>query len=167
MFLLLLFGLVIILVRLFKLTPDHFTEYYKQKKSAISKEFKNEPASETFTEEEIEALIQKEEKQVVVDTYTHKKDIPVLTTETPNNDFEVTAPVQEEVEPENLKMEVEKIVEETEGTDYPNLMYVHGQIPDEPPKKSFEVKDAENEDSENDEYDVDDYNDMDFDENWN
>ncbi|SMC51372.1 FtsK/SpoIIIE family DNA translocase [Cellulophaga tyrosinoxydans] len=116
-FLLLLFGLVIILVRLFKLTPDHFTEYYKQKKSAISKEFKNEPASETFTEEEIEALIQKEEKQVVVDTYTHKKDIPVLTTETPNNDFEVTAPVQEEVEPENLKMEVEKIVEETEEAD--------------------------------------------------
>ncbi|WP_405266407.1 DNA translocase FtsK 4TM domain-containing protein [Cellulophaga sp. Ld12] len=120
--LLLIFGLVIILVRLFKLTPDHISEYYKNKKSAISKEFNEKDAVETYSEEEVEALIQKEEKQKVVDTYTHKKDIPVMETKTDtktiiDKDFEVTIPVEEDVVEEELPMEVEKIVEEGEETD--------------------------------------------------
>ncbi|WP_158978037.1 DNA translocase FtsK [Cellulophaga sp. L1A9] len=116
--LLLLFGLIVILVRLFKLTPDHISDYYKQKKSSISKEFKDDDvAAETYSEEEVEALIKKEEKQKIVETYTHKKDIPVMETNTVDKDFEVTIPVEEEVIEEELPMQVEKIVEEKEETD--------------------------------------------------
>ena len=65
-------------------------------------------------------------------------------------------------------VELAEIVEEAEGTDYPNLMFVHGQIPDEAPEKSFE---AENFDDYNDEFDddldLDDYDNLNFDENWN
>lgn len=65
-------------------------------------------------------------------------------------------------------VELAEIVEEAEGTDYPNLMFVHGQIPDKAPEKSFE---AENFDDYNDEFDddldLDDYDNLNFDENWN
>lgn len=63
-------------------------------------------------------------------------------------------------------VELAEIVEEAEGTDYPNLMYVHGQIPDSAPEKNFE---AENLDD-LDDFDNDlmgGYDDLDFDENWN
>ncbi|WP_400080455.1 IS1096 element passenger TnpR family protein [Winogradskyella sp. R77965] len=69
-------------------------------------------------------------------------------------------------------VELGEIVEEAQGTDYPNLMYVHGQIPDEAPEKTFE---AEEEESFNDpdsyrddaDLDLDDYDNLNFDENWN
>ncbi|MCK0123436.1 plasmid pRiA4b ORF-3 family protein [Gelidibacter sp. F2691] len=65
-------------------------------------------------------------------------------------------------------VELAEIVEEADGTDYPNLMFVHGQIPTEAPQKNFE---ADNEFDDYDEFDddldVDDYGDLDFDENWN
>jgi hypothetical protein len=65
-------------------------------------------------------------------------------------------------------VELAEIVEEAEGTDYPNLMFVHGQIPDTAPEKNFE---ADNFDDFNDEFDddldIDDYDNLDFDENWN
>ena len=37
-------------------------------------------------------------------------------------------------------VELAEIVEDAEGTDYPNLMYVHGQIPTEAPDKEFEAE---------------------------
>lgn len=65
-------------------------------------------------------------------------------------------------------VELAEIVEETEGVNYPNLMFVHGQLPDEAPEKSFEAEDF---DDFNDEFedglDVDDYDSLDFDEHWN
>jgi hypothetical protein len=62
-------------------------------------------------------------------------------------------------------VELAKIVEEVEGTDYPNLMFVQGQIPDEAPEKSFKAEETENlDDFEND---LEDYESLDFDENWN
>lgn len=65
-------------------------------------------------------------------------------------------------------VELAEIVEEAEGTDYPNLMFVKGQVPDQAPELSFE---SENMDDDFDEYDddldVDDYDSLDFDENWN
>ncbi len=64
-------------------------------------------------------------------------------------------------------VELAEIVEVTEGTDYPNLMFVQGQVPDTAPEKIFE---ADNDDDFNefkDELDVDDYDYLDFDENWN
>jgi len=60
-------------------------------------------------------------------------------------------------------VELAEIVDEAQGSDYPNLMFVHGQIPDEAPQKTFEA--------EQDEFgvdlDTDDYENLDFDENWN
>ena len=66
-------------------------------------------------------------------------------------------------------VELGEIVEEAQGTDYPNLMFVHGQIPDEAPEKKFEAESDEDENFNEfeDEIDVDDYSDLDFDENWN
>lgn len=65
-------------------------------------------------------------------------------------------------------VELAEIVEEAEGTDYPNLMFVHGQIPDSAPEKAFEAEDFGADFNEfDDDIDVDDYGDLDFDENWN
>lgn len=65
-------------------------------------------------------------------------------------------------------VELAEIIEETEGMDYPNLMFVHGQIPDSAPEKTFESENLNNEfDEFDDEQDIDDYSDLDFDENWN
>ncbi|MBR9757147.1 MAG: plasmid pRiA4b ORF-3 family protein [Algicola sp.] len=64
-------------------------------------------------------------------------------------------------------VELAEIVDEAEGTDYPNLMFVHGQIPDQAPEKNFEAEDLDEFNEFDDDYDVDDYNTLDFDENWN
>jgi hypothetical protein len=64
-------------------------------------------------------------------------------------------------------VELAEIVEEAEGTDYPNLMFVHGQIPNEAPEKTFEVENLDDFNEFEDEMDVDDYDSLDFDENWN
>lgn len=65
-------------------------------------------------------------------------------------------------------VELAEIVEEAEGTDYPNLMFVHGQIPDSAPEKAFEAEDFGADFNEfDDDIDIDDYGDLDFDENWN
>jgi len=61
-------------------------------------------------------------------------------------------------------VELAEIVDEAEGTDYPNLMFVHGQIPDEAPDKTFK---ADEHDEFEDELDLNDYDNLDFDENWN
>lgn len=65
-------------------------------------------------------------------------------------------------------VELAEIVEEAEGTDYPNLMFVHGQIPTEAPEKSFEAEEDYDDYNEfDDDLDIDDYENLDFDENWN
>lgn len=64
-------------------------------------------------------------------------------------------------------VELAEIVEEASGTDYPNLMYVHGQIPDDAPEKQFESEGFYDIDEDESGYDVDDYESLDFDENWN
>lgn len=65
-------------------------------------------------------------------------------------------------------VELAEIVEEAEGTDYPNLMFVHGQIPDTAPEKQFEAEDFDDYNDEfDDDLDIDDYDNLDFDENWN
>lgn len=62
-------------------------------------------------------------------------------------------------------VELAEIVEEVEGTDYPNLLFVQGQIPDEAPEKSFKAEKSK--DFDDFENNVDDYESLDFDENWN
>ncbi|WP_418513251.1 IS1096 element passenger TnpR family protein [Corallibacter sp.] len=65
-------------------------------------------------------------------------------------------------------VELAEIVEEVEGTDYPNLMFVHGQIPDQAPEKAFESDDFNEDFNEfDDDLDIEDYDNLDFDENWN
>ncbi len=65
-------------------------------------------------------------------------------------------------------VELGEIVEEAEGTDYPNLMFVHGQIPDEAPEKTFEAEEDDDDFNEfDDDLDPNDYDNQDFDENWN
>ncbi|MBB3123650.1 MULTISPECIES: hypothetical protein [Mesoflavibacter] len=64
-------------------------------------------------------------------------------------------------------VELAEIVEEAQGTDYPNLMYVQGQVPTEAPEKVFEADSDDDFNEFDDDYDVDDYESLDFDENWN
>ncbi|WP_411768131.1 IS1096 element passenger TnpR family protein [Winogradskyella sp. A3E31] len=65
-------------------------------------------------------------------------------------------------------VELAEIVEEAQGSDYPNLMYVHGQVPDAAPQKEFTSDtDEDDYDEFEDGLDLDDYENLDFDENWN
>ena len=41
-------------------------------------------------------------------------------------------------------IELGEIVEETQGNDYPNLMFVCGQVPSEAPQKQFHAEDPNN-----------------------
>ncbi len=63
-------------------------------------------------------------------------------------------------------VELAEIVDEASGVDYPNLMFVHGQIPDSAPIKSFK-SDPTFEDADPLDDNVEDYDDFDFNENWN
>lgn len=64
-------------------------------------------------------------------------------------------------------VELAEIVEEEEGFDYPNLMFVQGQVPDNAPEKSFEADIDDDFNEFDDGLDVEDYEGLDFDENWN
>jgi hypothetical protein len=64
-------------------------------------------------------------------------------------------------------VELAEIVEAVEGNDYPNLMFVHGQIPEQVPEKQFEAETDDFESEFEDDLDASDYDDLDFDENWN
>ncbi len=61
-------------------------------------------------------------------------------------------------------VELAEIAEENESVDYPNLMFVQGQVPENAPEKLFE---AESDDDFDDDFDINDYDNLDFNENWN
>ncbi len=103
--LLLLFGLTVILVRLFKLTPENVAAFIKKKRSGIIKDFKR-PSTE---EDSIELIPEEEEAPVILDTYTHKEDIPLLDEE--------KVGAASEGEADSIEMEVEELAEEKEETD--------------------------------------------------
>ncbi|MCB0464496.1 MAG: hypothetical protein KDC78_02310 [Aequorivita sp.] len=65
-------------------------------------------------------------------------------------------------------VELADIAEAETGQIYPNLMYSHGQIPEEAPQKEFIAEEIEDDDFD-EEFDLDpeDYDNLDFDENWN
>ena len=65
----------------------------------------------------------------------------------------------------DILVELGEIVEEAQGTDYPNLMFVCGQVPSEAPEKQFEADQSFEDDNEN--YRLDDYDELNFDEYWN
>lgn len=64
-------------------------------------------------------------------------------------------------------VELGEIVDEAQGTDYPNLLFVHGQVPSEAPERAFESDNEDALNSYSEDYNVDGYDDLDFEENWN
>ncbi|MDX1365591.1 MAG: DNA translocase FtsK 4TM domain-containing protein, partial [Arenibacter latericius] len=96
-FLMLLFGLIVILVRLFQFSPETAVSYLNKKGKSLASELKTDPntkkqASTTpeITEDEEETITSiEEETPVIVDTYTHKKDIPPLPKEDEDDSFQV------------------------------------------------------------------------------
>ncbi|WP_298486169.1 DNA translocase FtsK [uncultured Maribacter sp.] len=116
--LLLLFGLIFILVRLFKFSPENIASYIKSKKQSLESDFK--AGTSTSSKEEIVIPLDKGEKNIdVPDAYTHKEEIPSIKKEIKlSDDFEVTVPEEEKevIKPEvpEVAMEVEKVVEENE-----------------------------------------------------
>ncbi|MDY8134017.1 IS1096 element passenger TnpR family protein [Aquimarina sp. 2201CG5-10] len=65
-------------------------------------------------------------------------------------------------------VELAEIAEYESGREYPNIMYVHGQLPDQAPDKEFVSDDPGfDENEEKDIIDLDEYDDLGFDENWN
>ena len=62
-------------------------------------------------------------------------------------------------------IELAEIVDFESGREYPNVMFIHGQIPDQAPEKEF-VADNRFEDSDED-LTMDSYDDLDFDDHWN
>ncbi len=103
--LLLIFGLTIILVRLFKLTPEAVATFLKKKRSGWVREFKK-PAKEA---DSIELTPEKDEAPVILDTYTHKEDIPHLDEE--------KASVTSDENSDSIEMEVAQGADEKEETD--------------------------------------------------
>ncbi|NER15506.1 hypothetical protein GWK08_18775 [Leptobacterium flavescens] len=63
-------------------------------------------------------------------------------------------------------VELAEISEKEDGRSYPNLLFAHGNLPEQAPDKQFESEGAEETES-SDEMDIEDYDDLDFDENWN
>ncbi|MCW8980042.1 MULTISPECIES: hypothetical protein [Altibacter] len=65
-------------------------------------------------------------------------------------------------------VELAEVAEPEAGMIYPNLMFAHGEIPEEAPETEFMAEGDEDDDFD-EEYDLDpeDYDNLDFDENWN
>ncbi len=107
--LLLLFGLTVILVRLFRFSPQGIAQYFRNRASSVKKDFET-PTTETTLSVDPEPEVKAE----IPDPYTHKEDIPVLeseklaTTENAITDTEDNP---------DIKIEVEAVQEEKEETD--------------------------------------------------
>ncbi len=110
-FLILLFALIVILVRLFNFSPEAIGNYFREKKSALSKEFQTAATSNKEMEPDTDTeVILQSEPEVKIDTYTHKKDIPPLQNEA---GLDVNFPEEEPA----IDLEVSKVAEEKEEKD--------------------------------------------------
>ncbi|RKS53473.1 pRiA4b ORF-3-like protein [Gillisia mitskevichiae] len=63
-------------------------------------------------------------------------------------------------------IELADIAEIEDGRDYPNLMYVHGQIPTDAPDKEF-IADKNEYDDDDSDLDLDNFDDLSYDDIWN
>lgn len=112
-FLLLLFVLIIILVQLFNFSPEGIANFFRSQRQSIKADFKkSKPKSKAPVSEEgsIE-LSMDTDTPVVIDTYTHKKDIPVIKNEA---GLDVNLPEEEDL---GIALKVEKVTEEKEEKD--------------------------------------------------
>ncbi|WP_026839021.1 IS1096 element passenger TnpR family protein [Gillisia sp. JM1] len=64
-------------------------------------------------------------------------------------------------------IELADIAEIEDGRDYPNLMYVHGQIPADAPDKEFVADKNEYDDDDDSDLDLDNFDDLSYDDIWN
>ncbi len=65
-------------------------------------------------------------------------------------------------------VELAEIAEYESGREYPNIMYVHGQVPDHAPQQEFITDNYGEEEDKNDYLEsYDDYDTLGFEENWN
>ncbi|MEM8848014.1 MAG: DNA translocase FtsK [Bacteroidota bacterium] len=115
-FLILVFVLMVILVRLFNFTPEGFANFFrKQRDSFKTSPKKKTPAMATVAagENSIELSMEDAEAEKI-DTYTHKKDIPPIIKESA---LDVNLPEKEEEEIADIGLKVEKVVEEKEEKD--------------------------------------------------
>ena len=64
-------------------------------------------------------------------------------------------------------IELADIAEIEDGRDYPNLMYVHGQIPSDAPDKEFVADKNEYDDEDDSDLDLDNFDDLSYDDIWN
>ncbi|BFP43413.1 DNA translocase FtsK [Flavobacteriaceae bacterium GF1] len=111
-FLLLLFTLVVIMVRLFNFSPEGIGNYFKGVNFPKPKP-KPRVKAEILDSEKgsIELSLETGEEEIKIDTYTHKKDIPPLN---PESGLDVNLPKMED---EEIDLKVEKIAEEKLETD--------------------------------------------------
>jgi S-DNA-T family DNA segregation ATPase FtsK/SpoIIIE len=115
-FLILVFVLMVILVRLFNFTPEGVANFFRKQRQQIKSDFqKSESVSGSENAEESEEhsldLSTDDDTPIKVDTYTHKKDIPPLKSEA---GLDVNLPEEDE---EDISLEVEKVEEEKEESD--------------------------------------------------
>lgn len=107
--LLLLFGLIFILVRLFRFSPEGIATYFKEKTASLKPKSKSNVTSDP--ENNTIPLNIDNEPQEIIETYTHKEDIPSLVDEPVLDTIKINEPIKEE---EELTMQVENIIEEKE-----------------------------------------------------
>lgn len=105
-FLILVFTLIVILVRLFNFSPEAIGNYFR----AINFSKPKSPVA-ALGEDSIELDLEPEETEIKVDTYTHKNDIPPLQSEA---GLDVNLP---EIEESNIALKVEKVSREKEEID--------------------------------------------------
>ncbi len=114
-FLILIFMLMVILVRLFNFTPEGVANFFRSQRQKIKSDLQKDAPPVENMDELDELSVQLETKEVdvapVVDTYTHKKDIPPLQNEA---GLDVNLPQEEETD---ISLEVEKVTEEKEEKD--------------------------------------------------
>ncbi len=111
-FLILLFGLIFILVRFFKLSPDEMLAYFNTTKKTLSPDLKK-----TQSGSDLLLDVKEKEMPMVIDTYTHKKDIPPIEKEGLNADEKSPKDSTEDGAKDKLAMEVKEIVIEKEEKD--------------------------------------------------
>ena len=114
-FLILIFILMVILVRLFNFTPEGFANFFRRQKRQIKSELKGDeisnPSMDSSMEDDEDQIPLTTEDTVPekIDTYTHKKDIPPLD----EAGLDVNIPEEEESDID-LKVETTPVEEEEE-----------------------------------------------------
>jgi S-DNA-T family DNA segregation ATPase FtsK/SpoIIIE len=114
-FLILIFILMVILVRLFNFTPEGFANFFRRQKRQIKSELKGDEISNSSMDSSMEddedqiPLTTEDTVPEKIDTYTHKKDIPPLD----EAGLDVNIPEEEESDID-LKVETTPVEEEEE-----------------------------------------------------